>query len=301
MFITGAGGRLGRHVLASVPQAVPLVRRKSGLDGEIVTDFSTRALRKELEGASAVLHVAGSVDTLDRKALEESNVELTRRVVDAVPAGCRVVFASSISVYGKILARVPADEKTEARPDSDYSRTKMAAERIVATHPDHVILRIGTVYGPGFEDYERMLERIDKGRMKLVGRGGNRIPFVHADDAADAFRAATARGKGLYVIAGEPLTQKRIFEIAARELGVEPPDGSVDRRLAILMAAFGEIAFRLGGRRPSLTREHVAVLAYDRAFDCSKARKELGFSPRPLEDGIKEMVSGYLRKRKPRD
>jgi nucleoside-diphosphate-sugar epimerase len=300
IYITGAGGRLGRRVLSRVPGAVPLVRKRSGLGGEVVTDFSAASLKRILSDASVIIHVAGSVNTLDRRELEESNVGLTRRVVDAAPGKCRIVFASSISVYGKILQRIPADEATPARPDSDYSRTKLAAEGIVASRPDHVILRIGTVYGPGFGDYDRMLKRIEEGRMKIVGSGANRIPFVHADDVADAVRAAVGRGRGVYVLAGEPLTQKEIFGIAARELGVEPPEGRVDRRMAVLMAAFGEIAYRMGGKKPALTREHVAVLAYDRAFDCRRAREELGFSPRPLEEGIREMAAAYLRARRPK-
>ncbi len=297
VYVTGAGGRLGRAVFAKIKGAVPLVRRKSGLEGEIVSDFSPDSLREALKDASAVIHIAGSVDTLDRKGLHDSNVELTRKVVEAAPPGCRIILASSVSVYGKLLKKIPADEDTPVGPDSDYSRSKLEAEGIVRARPDHVILRIGTIYGPGFEDYDRILGKLEAGKMRLIGRGGNRIPFVHVDDVADAFRAALTKGSGVYVIAGNPLTQKEIYGIAARELGVRAPERKVDRRSAILLAAFGEIGYRLGMGRPSLTREHVAVLAYDREFDCSRARRELGFAPRPLEEGIKQMVKGYLKRR----
>src|SRR5512143_1486385 len=293
IYITGAAGRLGRRVLAKVKGAVPLVRSRHGLEREVVTDFSAASLKEALGDASVLMHIAGAVDTLDRKGLREANVELTRRVVEAVPAGCRILFASSVSVYGKLLKEVPADEKTETCPDSDYSRSKLEAEGIVASRPGHVIFRIGTIYGPGFDDYTKVLRRLEAGKMRLIGRGDNRIPFVHVDDVAEAFAAAVARGSGVYVLAGEPLTQKRIYEIAARELGVPAPRKRVDRRSAVLLAAFGEIAYRLGMGRPTLTREHVGVLAYDRAFDCSRARSELGFSPRPLEDGIRDMVKRY--------
>ncbi|MFN7991935.1 MAG: NAD-dependent epimerase/dehydratase family protein [Candidatus Micrarchaeia archaeon] len=294
VFMSGAGGRLGRAVFQRTG-AVPLVRRPSGLSGEIVTDFSAGQLKGILKDARIFIHAAGSVDTLDKKGLWESNLALTRRIVAALPKGCRLIFASSISVYGKLLAEVPADEGTPVNPDSEYARSKYESERAVSALPDHVILRIGTIYGPEFQDYFRIFRRLEQGRMKIIGDGQNRIPFVHVEDVAEAFRNALERGSGVYVIAGDPLTQKRIYEIASRELGVDPPSGTVERRSAVLLAAFGEILHRFGGKRPPLTREHVAVLAYDRAFDCSKARKELGFSPRPLEKGIREMVSDYKR------
>jgi nucleoside-diphosphate-sugar epimerase len=293
IYMTGAGGRLGQRVLPLISGAMPLVRSRSGLGGEVETDFSAASLKSILADATLIIHIAGSVDTLDRRGLRESNVELTERIVDAAPKGCRILFASSISVYGKLLSEIPADEETPVKPDSDYSRSKLDAEKAVSARKDHVILRLGTLYGPGFEDYFRILKRLEQGRMKLIGRGENRIPFLHVDDAAKAFQAAVTKGNGTYVIAGEPLTQKRVYELAAEGLGVKPPERRIDRRSAILLAAFAEIAYRLGGKRPSLTREHIGVLAYDRAFDCGRAKKDLGFSPRPLEAGIKEMVRAY--------
>ncbi len=292
-YITGASGRLGRAVLARMKGAVPLVRRPSGLAGEEVCDFSEAALKGKLRDAGALVHIAGSVNTLDRKGLRESNVELTRRLAAAAPERCRIVFASSVSIYGKRPARIPADEKTPPAPDSDYSRSKLEAERLFEGRKGCVILRIGTIYGPGFEDYFRIFRMMEKGRMRLIGDGSNRIPFVHVDDVAEVFRSALSKGEGVYVVAGEPLPQKEIFGIAAAELGVPPPARKVGRRLASLLAYAGEMRYRLGGKMPSLTREHIAILGYDRIFDCSRARRELGFAPRPLAQGIREMARLY--------
>lgn len=296
VFVTGASGRLGRAVMAMLPDAIPLVREPGGLKGEVVTDFSTDQLKGILAGAKAVVHLAGSVDTTDKRTLHDSNISLTWRIVDALPKGCRVVFASSISVYGKRLASMPANEGTEAHPDSDYARSKYEAEKSVAKWPDHVILRIGTIYGPQFDDYARVLGMIKKGRMRLIGKGTNRIPFVHVDDVAAAVAAAVGRGKGTYVIAGEPLAQKEIYWVAAKELGVEAPEKSVPLPLAMAMARIGEAIYRLTkGGKPALTTEHVSILGYDRVFDCSRAKSDLGFSPRPLADGIREMVASLAK------
>jgi dihydroflavonol-4-reductase len=129
--------------------------------------------------------------------------------------------------------------------------------------------------------------------MKIIGDGSNRVAFVHVEDAADAVANAMDRGKGVYVIAGEPLTQREIYSVAAKALGVQEPRKHVGKAAADALASFRELMYHMGGRKPSFSREHVAVLANDRVFNCARARKDLRFSPRPLDHGIREMVLHY--------
>ncbi len=292
VYIVGASGRLGRTILSKI-SAIPLVRRPLGLEGEIVTDFSASSLKGILSDASVLIHAAGSSDTLDSRKMHEANVELTGKIVSALPHDCRIIFASSISVYGKSPSRLPADEQTAVAPDSDYARSKAEAERMVMKCTDHVIFRIAPLYGPGYPDYFRVISLIERGKMSIIGDGANRVPFVHVEDAAGAFKKALRSGSGIYVLAGDTLTQKEIYSAAASELSVEPPKRRVPKAFAMLAAWLSEARFKLGMKRPSFTREHVAVLSSDRAFDCTRAKNELGFSPRPLEQGIREMVRAY--------
>ena len=236
IYITGASGRLGREVLKQVPEAVPLVRKPSGLKGEIVTDYSFHDLERMLRNADVVIHLAASRDFLDMEKAREGNVILTQRLATAIPPTARIIFASSISVYGKRLAQIPADEGTATRPDTPYAKTKLQAEKIIASKPDHVILRIGPMYGPGFEEYFKVLRMLKEGSMRVLGSGNNHVPFVHAEDVAQAIRAAISDGRGVYVLVGECLTQNEVYEIAAKELGVEPPRKHVPVPLAALMA-----------------------------------------------------------------
>ena len=297
IYITGATGKLGRVVLEKT-KAIPLVRRASGLENEIVTDFSEEQLKKILKDADAVLHIAGSVDTLNEKKMREANVELTRRIVAALPEKCRIVFAGSISVYGKRLAEIPADEETATKPDSFYARSKYQAEKIVAGHPNHVILRIGAVYGTQFEDYFKVLSIIDKGKMKIIGDGSNHIPFVNVGDVADVFANAINKGSGIYVITGDSITQKEVLDLAANGLRRKPLSGHVSMATVQLLTSAKEILYKLGGKKPIITNEHIGVLAYDRVFDCSKAKKELGFSPRSMINGLNEVVQEYRKRNK---
>ncbi len=292
-YITGATGRLGRSVLEQV-DAIPLVRTKSGLPNEIVTNFSEASLKKILKDATHIIHLAGSVRTWDKNFLQEANVELTRRIVNASPPNCHIVFAGSITVYGKELEQIPADEGTPTNPDSDYSRTKLEAEQLVRTKKKHTILRLGVLYGPQFEDYFMVLHMIEKHKMKIFGDGSNRISFVHADDCATVFPKAL-RKTGTFVVSGPSATQRQIYTYAAHALGAIPPNSTMPIWLAKLFARLEETK-----KTPKLTREHISILSADRVFDYSKAQQELGFNPRPIKRGIEEIVSDYMA-RKPQN
>lgn len=280
IYVTGATGKLGSEVLKEFPTSVPLVRKKSGLRKEMVTDFSEEDLQRKLKDCDVLVHVAGSTRFNSKRTLYETNVSLTKKLMAALPADSRIIFASSISVYGKRLRKKPGDEKTQVNPDSAYAHSKLYAERIVSKHRDHVILRIGPLYGPQFKDYVSMLKLMKKGFAFIIGPGWNRVPFTHVRDAAHSFRLALDAPSGVYVITGEAVRQDKIYQIAEKKLGV----GVAHFNLPLL---FGRVAARLV---PRLSDEHINVLFYDRPFNISKARKVLGFRPTPIEKGIKEVV-----------
>jgi nucleoside-diphosphate-sugar epimerase len=296
VYLTGATGRLGRIVLRE-SSAIPIVRKKSGLKNEIVSDFSSNDLKKILKDADVVIHLAGSRDFLDRKKAWKGNVELTRKIVEATPESVKIIYSSSISVYGKKLAGIPADEQTRLVPDTPYAKTKLEAEKIVASH-NHVILRIGTVYGPGFEDYFKVLRLIDKGKMPIIGDGKNRIPFVHADDVVFAIKNAVDNGNGTYILAGECLNQNEVFNTAAKELGVKAPKNHMPVLLAKIYAHLALTWAEICGGEARFIPEDIAVLSSDREFDCRKAKIDLRFMPRPLKEGIAEMAKEYRKRNK---
>lgn len=291
-YITGASGRLGRSVLRWV-KAIPLVRKPSGLEGEIVTNFSPESLKKILRNADCLIHLAGSVKTYSPRELYTSNVELTKKLLDACPKRCHIVFASSISVYGKRLAMLPADENTPANPDSDYARAKLEAENLVRARGKCCILRIGTLYGPAFSDYFAVLRMLEKGKMQIIGDGENHIPFVHVEDVAAVFPKAMKK-KGTFLLTGPPATQYNIYRIACRELGVSAPHKKMPLWQATLAARAQELQYVLG-KKPKLTQEHISILSADRMFSYRRAMESLDFSPRKIDDGIREMVWEYKK------
>ena len=289
-YITGATGRLGRIVLEKT-DAIPLVRKPSGFKNEIVTDFSEVQLKEILSDADCILHIAGSIKTWNKKALQDANVGLTRKIVEASPVNCHIVFAGSITVYGKKMKQVPANEKTPPNPDTEYARTKYEAEEYVKKKKSHCILRIGVIYGSAFQDYFLILKMIEKGRLKILGNGKNRISFVDVEDVAEVFPKAMKK-QGTYILSGPAATQKEIYKFAADALGVMPPTQHISPAIAGMFARAEELK-----GNPKITQEHISILAADRAFDYSKAEKELDFSPRSIKKGIEEMVFEYKAKK----
>ena len=290
IYITGATGKVGGYVyklLSEKHDVAAVVREPSGLKKEVVSDFSESSLKKIFRNAHAVIHLAGSV-TYRKKILEESNVELTRKIVNATPENAKIIYSSSISVYGKKPLEKPVTEQTPIHADSDYSRSKYEGEKFVSSHPHSVILRIGAIYGP-FEDYRIVLEKLKKGKMYIIGDGHNLIPFVYAGDVAKVILASLKK-RGTYNIVGNQLSQNEIYRIAADELGVSPPSKHVSFFTANSMAWIKQKISCMTGSRVKIAEEHVGILYYDRPFNCNKAKRELGFSPINTEEGIRKVV-----------
>jgi nucleoside-diphosphate-sugar epimerase len=286
IYLTGASGRLGSAVLKRV-NCIPLVRRSVGLRNEIVTSYDVEELTRIFRDAKAVLHIAGSMKFNDKKSLWEGNVKITENVVNALPSNAKIIFASTIAVYGSNPPYM-ANEETEINPDNEYARTKAKAEEIVKSHRRHVILRIGTIYGVQYEEYLKMISLINRGIVPIIGSGKNRIPFVHIDDVANCFVESLRREvEGVYVVCGKSERLRDIMIFTARLLRKRFFILRIPKNLARCLA------------KPLGLEEHVKVLTSDRVFDISKAMKELGFRPRDIWDGIREIVN-YWRSRNER-
>jgi nucleoside-diphosphate-sugar epimerase len=319
VLVTGAGGRLGRHLLKLLLNEKYRVRVLARAGAEIsfpqgvevfpgdITHIQT--IRHAVEGVAMVFHLAALVDyASSQEKLFDVNVEGTMNLLEtcseAAPNLKRFVYCSSTSVMGKELAELPANEKTECIPTDDYGLSKLMAEKVVMEYSKKlpvVIIRPAVIYGEGFDEgYFPVLKLLKHHRMRIIDSGNNVIPFVHAKDVARALLLAAeskkAVGQTYIITGGEQMTQKEIFEIAAKELGVKAPHRNIPRFFLELEAQLSSLRSFLGGKKPSFSMEDISVLSSHRVFDISKAKKELGYAPQVrLEEGIKEMVEYYRR------
>ena len=160
----------------------------------------------------AIVHLAaitGAASTRDRR--EETfatNLGGTRNVLRAAGKfGVEsIVLASSCNVYGRAMS-TEIDEAVEPEPINPYAESKYESERLLEDHvAEHDIqgtaLRLSTVYGyaPGIRFnlvVNAFVFRALTGRpLTVYGDGSNWRPFVHARDAARAYRAALLEPEG---------------------------------------------------------------------------------------------------------
>jgi nucleoside-diphosphate-sugar epimerase len=208
VLVTGATGAVGRAVTTALADAGAdvhvLVRRHAPVPGASTThigDITAPAtVVPALAGCDAVVHLAALLHVVNPTAAVEAdarrvNDEATAALVDAsLAAGVsRLVYASTITVYGPQAPGTLLDEQSPCRPDTAYGQTKLAGERHVLAargaggHPLGVVLRLAAVYGVGVKgNYRRLLDALARGRYIQIGQGRNRRVLVHEDDVARA-------------------------------------------------------------------------------------------------------------------
>jgi nucleoside-diphosphate-sugar epimerase len=272
-----------------------------------VTD--AKSLSGACKGVDTVIHLAASLDFMGgREKLFAINSTGTENIANAASdAGVKhFILASSISVYGKNIAGEKIDENSPTVPTTDYGASKLASEQSASNFSSRMritALRIGVVYGPGFNDgYMAVFRMLKKGKMRILGAGGNIIPFVHADDVADAIMLAAGAksctpGMEIYnIVQNETLSQSQILKLAAEAVGAAPPTRHTDARLAWVAASAMAHGARLFGKRPKMQPEYVEILSSDRRISPARAQKKLGWTARvKLGDGINQMAGEFLK------
>lgn len=276
----------------------------------ITGDLTDRdAVRRAAEGAEVVYHIAATYREAGQpnSAYQRVNVDGTRHVLEAAKAAGarRVVHCSTGGVHGHI-EHPPANEEAPLAPGDIYQDSKLAAEQAarefgVRESFDVVVGRPIGIYGPGDTRFLKMFRGIARGRFPMLGSGEVFYHLTYIDDLVEGFRLCgevpAAAGR-TYILAGPRYTSlNELAMLIARELGVEPP-----RRhwpvwpfwVAGLVCEAVCVPLRI---EPPLYRRRVDFYTKSRAFDTTRARTEIGFSPQVgLEEGIRRTAAWYREK-----
>jgi nucleoside-diphosphate-sugar epimerase len=145
------------------------------------------------------------------------------RLLDALPAGCRVIFSSSTGVWGDEQGRI-VDESSPVNPAREAGRVLVDAEALLHGHArgPGVALRFAGLYGPG-----RLprLEDLRAGRPLAIDPD-SWLNMIHVDDAARAVcgLADLANPRPLYVVSdNHPVLRRDWYARLAAAAGGPPP------------------------------------------------------------------------------
>jgi nucleoside-diphosphate-sugar epimerase len=322
--VTGGGGFLGSAIVRRLKERGDEVRSFSRSDYPELADLGVEQVRGDLadsdavaravEGVDCVLHVGAKPGAWGAyEGYFQANVVGTRNVV----AACRehgvrkLVHCSSPSVVFDGLDQEGVDESVPYSRDhhAPYSATKAIAEEEVLAEADDslgvVALRPHLVWGPGDNHLlPRLATRARAGRLRLVGDGMKLIDTVWVGNAADAHLLAADRiepgsaisGRAYFISNGEPRTTGEMINALLAAAGVPPVTKTVSPRMAMIVAAILETAwrvFRLDGE-PPLTRFVAAELATAHWYDISAARRDLGYEPRvSIDEGLERLAASF--------
>ncbi|HEY3175071.1 MAG TPA: NAD(P)-dependent oxidoreductase [Candidatus Polarisedimenticolia bacterium] len=225
-----------------------------------------------------------------------------------------VLLMSTTGVYGA-TGRTPRTEEGPCQPGDIYERTKLEGERYAMEQcpqdgVELTIARPGLVYGPGDLHLLRLFRGIKGGWFRIVGDGSNLIHPIYIDDLTEALmRCLPAGGPArpvetrpqprVFNLAGErPVAFGEFCEVIARAVGRKRlPSMRIPKGLASAAGGAFELAYKLTRIRPPLTRETVEFMTSDRAYDISKARRVLEWSPSiGIEEGTRRAVAWYREK-----
>jgi dihydroflavonol-4-reductase len=328
--VTGANGHLGNNLCRLLVERGKRVRAMvrhnvdpaplAGLDVEIVHGDILGAddVATAVADCGHVYHAAAGFLMWSRDP-ERDNirpcVEGTRTVLEAAArAGVeKLVYVSTSGTIGGATTPVSRDETHDnSSPHTHYVRGKIAAEREAfaiakRTGLPVVAVQPGLILGPRFwklsESVRQVADFLNHG-APLYFDGG--FSVVDVEDVARGCMLAMEKGRAgeRYILSGEDLTVKQLFDLMADLSGLPAPKIKAPVGVLRVAAAVMEFASQLTGRRPMIDRSQVDEFAGSYAyFSSAKAQRDLGYTYLPARETLQRTITwlvehGFVNERR---
>ncbi|HEX6543566.1 MAG TPA: NAD-dependent epimerase/dehydratase family protein [Ktedonobacterales bacterium] len=318
VFLTGATGFIGRHVLDALLAAGyrvralvrPTSRALPPLDGyqQVMGDLlQPGELVHQMVGCRYLVHVASLYAFAPRRRRDiwATNVRGCAGVLEAARiAGIeRAVVTSSSATVGPAREERPADEDDQAPEEADaasaYHHSKIEQERVAlaARIPTVLVLPTAPV-GPG--DWKptptgKMVVDFMRGRIFASLGGGLNVVAVEDVARAHVLALRFGRPRARYLVGGENLGLAELWRRLAVICGRKAPAHRIPYRLALTLGWADELRCRLapGVAAPVAPLEGVRMARHNMYVRCDRARTELGFAPTPVTDALERAVRWY--------
>lgn len=318
VFVTGASGFTGSHLCRKLNErgytVKALVRSTSKTDHlkqigiePVLGDLSNlNSMNGVFGDVDCVYHIAAAYrqEGISKEVFYKVNVDGTRAMLDAAKAGGvrRFVHCSTVGVQGEI-DNPPARESAPYKPGDHYQESKMEGEKLALKYfKEHnlegVVIRPVGIYGPGDTRFLKLFKFINNGKFRMIGSGDVLYHLTFVEDLVEGIILAGQKKEAVgqvYTIGGEEfLTLKELVALIAEVLDKPLPNKRVPLTPVYLASALCEAICRPLGIEPPLYRRRLDFFIKDRAFDISKAKRDLGYAPKvSLKEGLAITAKWY--------
>ena len=285
ILILGHTGFIGKNLLGYFEKKFPEVEviGKSSGDIDLTSDDCTVQLENYLSSNTLLVILSG----IKRKQNDSivdflTNIKMTGNICRALSKKkAKVIYFSSVVVYGEDIHNVDITEKTHILPRSYYALAKYASEQLLLMEvknenvKDLLIVRPAIVYGPGDEDDTYGPVRftgaaVNNNKINLWGDGNEYRDFIYIGDILEIiYRLICRNSTGIFNLAvGKSHSFRDVINIVQTTTG---------KRL--------DISNKLR------TKEKV-----DNKFSILKLLNEIGiYSFTPLNKGIERTFHAFLK------
>ena len=317
--VTGATGHIGNVLVRKlvsrserVRAVIPPFEDASCLDGlkvEIVEGDIRQidSLIQAFKGSDVVYHLAGIISILSGKSelLYQVNVEGTRNVVEAClkTKVRRLVYTSSIHAVKEPPHGIVIDETFPFDPDNvlgDYAKSKAQATLEVLGGVeqglDATIVCPTGVIGPYDYKISEMGQLImDFIQRKLKAYVDGAYDFADVRDVATGLILAYEKGRTgeSYILSGKQITVRDLLMMLQEITEVKAPSLKIPAWLARTVGKIAPLYYRLTNTEPLFTTYSIDVLASNSQISSAKARRELGYSTRPVKESVTDAVAWF--------
>jgi dihydroflavonol-4-reductase len=317
--VTGATGFVGAAVARALAKKGVQLRLmvRAGSDRRNLADLPAELVEADLaqpaslpaavQGCRYLFHVAADYRLWvpNPATMRQINIDGTLALLRAAQrAGVeRSVYTSSVAALGLNPSGAPADERTlvdKATLVGPYKQSKYEAEiavRGLAIRGHNiVIVNPSTPVGPG--DVKptptgKMVLDAASGRMPAYVNTG--LNVVHVDDVADGHVLALEKGVAgeSYILGGEDLMLRDLLRIIAEQTGRRAPKLRLPITPLVPVALAMERIAAITGKPPLMTRDILKMARKKMFFSSSKARRELGYAPRPATEAVADALDWF--------
>lgn len=319
-FVTGATGFVGSHVARQLVEqghevvvsvrtpakAKELAQLRVTITQGDVTD--KESMRAAMQGVDGVFHIAGwyKIGVRDKSEGSSINIQGTRNVLELMKElGIKKgVYTSTLAINSDTHG-VLVDESYHfhGKHLSEYDRTKWVAhyevaEPMMADGLPLVIVMPGLIYGPGDTSMVRTTFIQYLQRKLPVLPAKTAYSWAHVEDIARGHILAMELGKvgESYIIAGPTHTLVEGMHLAQKITSVPAPRIKVAQGVMKAMSATMGVVEKIFPVPADYSAEYLRISAGVTYIGSNaKAWRELGYSPRPLEEGLSETLQHEMK------